>query len=43
MRDYLTELKNKGLLFYNQVDRTTAQGEEYLRLYNAMNSLGTKE
>jgi len=45
LREYLAELQDKGLVFYNKGDRTfitTAQGEEYLELYEAMDSLGRK-
>lgn len=45
LREYLAELQNKGILFYNKGDRTfitTAQGKEYLELYEAMDSLGRK-
>jgi len=45
IREYTTELMNKGLLFYSEVTRTfitTAQGEEFLRVYEEMDNLGRK-
>ena len=46
LREYLAELQNKGLLSYDEVTRTfitTTHGGEYLKLYEAMDNLGTKE